>query len=194
MRDGLLALMGVRRGHFALESGHHGDLWLDLDSLFVRPGALRPFVRDLARRLERYQLAGVCGPLTGGAFVAQLVALELDVEFWFTERVAPPRAGELFSAAYALPGGQSVTGRRVAVVNDVVNAGSAARATLAALQERGATPVALAALMVLGRGAAAVAAEQGVGLEYTETADTTLWTLAECPLCAAGVPLEDVPA
>jgi hypothetical protein len=29
-----------RRGHFVLESGHHGNLWLDLNSLFLRPAAL----------------------------------------------------------------------------------------------------------------------------------------------------------
>ena len=34
--------LGPRRGHFLLESGHHGNLWLDLNSLFLRPAALLP--------------------------------------------------------------------------------------------------------------------------------------------------------
>ena len=31
-----------RRGHFDLGTGFHGDLWLDLDALFLRPALLRP--------------------------------------------------------------------------------------------------------------------------------------------------------
>jgi hypothetical protein len=34
-------------------------------------------------------VAGVCGPLVGGAFLAQATAAALDVEFAFTERVMP---------------------------------------------------------------------------------------------------------
>ena len=50
MEEKLFELLSVQRGHFVLESGHHGNLWLDLDSLFVRPARLAPFARDLAQR------------------------------------------------------------------------------------------------------------------------------------------------
>jgi len=33
-----------RRGHFALESGYHTDLWITLDALFVDPASLAPHV------------------------------------------------------------------------------------------------------------------------------------------------------
>jgi hypothetical protein len=49
MEEKLLELLSARRGHFVLESGHHGNLWLDLDSLFLRPARLRPFARNLRR-------------------------------------------------------------------------------------------------------------------------------------------------
>ena len=77
----LLDLMSPRGGHFRFVSGHHGDAWLDLDGLFRRPMALAPFVTALAERLARFSLDGVCGPLTGGAFLAQLIARELDIAF-----------------------------------------------------------------------------------------------------------------
>ena len=35
-------------GHFVYESGHHGDLWFDLDMLFVHPRRLQPSVAELA--------------------------------------------------------------------------------------------------------------------------------------------------
>lgn len=43
--DELVRLAELRRGHFALESGHHGDLWLDLDRLFVEPWVVAPLAR-----------------------------------------------------------------------------------------------------------------------------------------------------
>jgi orotate phosphoribosyltransferase len=46
--DGLIEALAARRGHFRLESGHHGELWLDLDPLFARPARLAPFT-DRAR-------------------------------------------------------------------------------------------------------------------------------------------------
>jgi orotate phosphoribosyltransferase len=35
-------LLAARQGHFKLESGHHGDLWLDLDQLLGQPARLQP--------------------------------------------------------------------------------------------------------------------------------------------------------
>ena len=37
------------RGHFRYESGHHGDLWLDLDRLFVDARRTRGWVSALAQ-------------------------------------------------------------------------------------------------------------------------------------------------
>ncbi|MFI0355452.1 phosphoribosyltransferase family protein [Actinomadura sp. 9N407] len=185
-------MMGARRGHFRLESGHHGDLWLELDALFLRPARLRPAITSLAKRLAGHGVDMVCGPLSGGAFVAQMIAIGLDAEFSYTERVVAPQADALYSARYRLPDGIPVAGRRVAVVDDVVNAGSAVRATLAALREGQAEPVAIGALLVLGRPAAALAEDQGLALETVTHLDNSLWKPQDCALCASGAPLEDL--
>src|SRR3954447_6054899 len=87
LHEELLALLARRQGHFRLESGHHGDLWLDLEPLFLRPTRLRRFAGALALRLDDLAIEAVCGPLVGGAFLAQAVAAELDREFYYTERV-----------------------------------------------------------------------------------------------------------
>ena len=98
-----MELVAGRRGHFRLESGHHGGLWLDLDPLFAEPRRIAPLVATLANALRPYNVAGVCGPLLGGAFLAQLVAHELGVEFSFTERVPVSQIGGLYQARYRLP-------------------------------------------------------------------------------------------
>lgn len=61
---------------------------------------------------------------------------------------------------------------------------------MAALRRAGAVPVALGALLVLGGGAARLAAREGLALECLAERQANLWTPAECPLCAAGVPLD----
>ena len=190
--DGLIEALAARRGHFRLESGHHGELWLDLDALFARPARLAPFVAELAERLSGCGADVVCGPLVGGAFVAQAVAERLGIEASWTERVAAPSGGGLYAARYRIPEAlrDRLRGRSVAVVDDVVNAGSATRATIADLRACDARPVALGALLVLGDGAAQLARAEGLALASVATLANAIWEPADCPLCAAGVVLE----
>src|SRR2546428_13932532 len=96
--------MAPRSGHFRFESGHHGDRWLEPDLLLQRPNTLRPFAIALAQRLRRRQgFEVVCGPLTGGAFLAQMVAEEGYVAFAFAERFAPPPVVAFDEAAFSCP-------------------------------------------------------------------------------------------
>lgn len=191
-----LELVSGRRGHFRLESGHHGGLWLDLDPLFADPRRIEPFVARLADALRPHAAQAVCGPLLGGAFLAQLVAHALGTEFCFTERVLPAGDGGLYRARYRLPPGLAarVRGKRLALVDDVMSAGSALRGTYAELRARGALPVAAGALLVLGSAGADFFAGEGVAVEAVARDRYELWLPEECPLCAAGVPLEDVAA
>jgi orotate phosphoribosyltransferase len=193
MREELLGLMAARKGHFRFESGHHGDLWLDLDLLFLHPRSLRPFVAALAGRLAGHAVEVVCGPLAGGAFLAQLIAAELGTAFAHAERTAAPRGDSLYSAAYRIPAGlrPALAGKRVAVVDDVINAGSAVRGTVADVRACGGTVVVLGALLVLGTAAAEFAATENIPLESLSHRPSGLWVPADCPLCAAGVPVED---
>ena len=192
----LLEMVAGRRGHFRLESGHHSGLWLDLDPLFAEPRRIAPFVAALTSALRPHAVSAVCGPLVGGAFLAQLVAHALDVEFCFTERVMPAERGGLYRARYRLPSafGARLRGKRVAVVDDVMSAGSALRGTYAELQSHGATPVVAGALLVLGSTGARYFAEHGVTVEAVAREDYELWLPDDCPLCAAGLPIEDVAA
>jgi orotate phosphoribosyltransferase len=161
--------------------------------LYVEPERVRPAAVALAERLRTYALHAVGGPLVEGAFVALTVAAELGVEFAYAERLVTERRG-LFPIEYRLPGAlrDRVRGKRVAIVNDVIAAGSAVRGTLADLRACGAQPVAIAALLVLGDAAERYAREQGVALEALAIREHAQWAPEACPLCAAGVPLHDL--
>jgi orotate phosphoribosyltransferase len=187
-----LSLVSGRRGHFRMESGYHARLWLDLDALFAEPRRLEPFVDALCAALRPYAIDVACGALVGGAFLAQLVARSLDVEYCYTSPVENRDADGLFPVSYELPNayGRRVTGRRVAILDDVMSAGSALRGTYAALVDASAPPVVAGALMVLGTTGVRFFAQQGVPVEAAVREDFESWVPSECPLCAAGVPLD----
>jgi len=188
----LLTLAGSRTGHFRLESGHHSELWLDLDRLFARPAVSRLFVAELASRLAPHRIDSVCGPLNGGAFLAELVALELGVEFAFAERLVSQRTG-LFAVDYRIPLAlrSGLQGKRVAVVDDAISMGSAVRATIADLDVCRANPVVVGALLVMGPAGPEFAAARRLPLERLAHLPLRTWLPSECPFCAAGSPVAD---
>lgn len=195
MQHDLIAALDGRNGHFRLESGHHGDLWLNLELLCVQPRGLRSFTSALATRLAQHGVEAVCAPLIEGAFVGVMVAAELGVDFYYADRIpCAERAGELFPVEYRVPTPlrSHAAGKSIAIVNDVTNAGSAVRGTVNDLEVIGARPCAIGSLLVLGMAAAAYAATKRIPLEALASVPNTLWTPDACPLCAAGIPLEDL--
>ena len=192
MQEQVAQLVPQREGHFVYESGHHGQVWLDLELLFLRPERVQPMAEALADRLRGYQPAAVCGPLVEGAFVAMMVASSLRLPFSYSEPVRDQRATGLFPISYPIPKplGPTLRGKRVAIVNDVINAGSAVRGTLGALERCGARPVVIGALATYGDAGSRLAATHGVPLETLAAFPSRVWEPDACPLCASGVPLD----
>src|SRR5688500_1121892 len=84
MEDELLTLIHSRTGHFLLESGHHGNVWLDLELLCHHPQNNEIWI---------IALADGQGGRTGGAEAAQLAvrtaiqtALSAPVQKLLSER------------------------------------------------------------------------------------------------------------
>lgn len=192
MEEHLLTFVRGRQGHFKLESGHHGDLWFELETLCLHSREVRPFAAQLAAKLVQHGVEVVCGPLVEGAFIALLVSLELDCDFVYAERFANAEREGLYPVEYRLPRAlhAAVKGKRVAIVNDVISAGSAVRGTFSDLRYIGANIVAIGALLALGDTIAGFAAEHHVALEVLKQMPHNLWTPSQCPLCAAGQTLE----
>src|SRR5262245_53522034 len=151
--------LSARRGHFLYESGHHGDLWLDLDGLLGNSRQLRGWVAALASQAAACRPDVVCGPLVGGAFVAQFLAAELDARFIYAER----RVEELGAVSYRVPDPlrAPLRGKRLLLADDAVNAGSALLATLKDVRDCGAMLTGLASLLTLGDAASRLADQTG---------------------------------
>ena len=181
----------ARRGHFVLESGYHTDTWLTFDLVFAEPARVAPAVAALAERLASYSFTAICGPFVGGAFLAQSLAMTLNRAFYYSEPDPASAERGLFTAAYRLtPATQeAVRGQRLAVVDEAISAGSSVRATIAALEAAGATPVVVAALAMIGEEGATHCASRGLPVETLTRRSLTLWKPDECPLCAQGMAL-----
>ena len=189
--DDVLRLLAGRDGHFRLESGHHGDRWLDLETLCFNVFACEQMAIRLCTRLAGHEIDAVCGPLVEGAFVALMVAEELVLPFTYSSPSEAPAGDRLFPVKYRIPGPlrPRLKGRRVAVVNDVIGAGSAVRGTLDDLRACGAKPMVIGALAVVGDYADKMAEENEVPLETLARIKSGIWAPNECPLCARDVPL-----
>ncbi len=181
-------LQAARRGHFRYESGHHGDLWLNLDALLADARRTQRWAAALAARAAACRPDVVCGPLTGGAFVAQFMAAEIGIEFVFAERHLDASG----TARYGIPAGRraALSGRRVLLVDDAVNAGSALLATAADLAACDAAVVGFASLIALGDAAPHLSAQCGVPFFTLASLERRMWRSQDCPLCQAQVPLE----
>ena len=195
LQSEVLGLFAARRGHFRFESGHHGDFWLEIPPAYVRPKRLRRYAIELAKLLSAHQIEAVCGPLVEGAFLAQMVAEEMDVEFYLAEQFTRAEKGALYPVGYRVPQALrgAICGKRVAVIDDVINAGSAVRGTCDDVIACGVKLAAIGALLVLGTPASMLAETHAVPLEtLSRVPDMSLWEPSSCPLCARGVTLEGI--
>jgi orotate phosphoribosyltransferase len=193
MSSDVFRTLPAREGHFRLESGYHTGLWLSLETVFVDPERIAPLIDALAERLRPYVVDGVCGAFVGGAFLAQLLASRLRVRFFYAEPIPPAGEEGLFTARYRLPPAQALAlrERSLAIVDDVISAGSSARAVIEAVNAAGARASVVACLMTLGDVGLAHFRSARVPMETLERRPFLMWPPSACPLCHSGAPLEE---
>lgn len=194
MYEEILSLVKSRSGHFKYESGHHGDTWLDLETICSSPAALRPYVTELSSRIDVYRPEIVCGPLIEGALLALLVAAEMRRTFVYALRDAPKDDDRLYTVEYRIPEPlrEAVRGQRVVIVNDVISAGSAVRGAYEDLSSLQADVVVVASLVVLGEAFAGFAREHRLPVIGLLQRPHQVWEPSRCPLCARGMKLEQL--
>jgi orotate phosphoribosyltransferase len=177
----------LENDHFVYDSGEHGSGWIDKDAIYPHTRRTQRLCRDLAAAAGPLNAEVVCGPATGGLIVAQWTAHSLDALAIFGEHDRP--AGDALVGQFVLRRGYDrlAAGRRVLVVDDVVNTGLSLRQMVDAVRQAGGEVVGAAALVTRGNAGAA-----GIGVAqflYLLEYDIPSWPAAECPLCRDGVPV-----
>jgi orotate phosphoribosyltransferase len=174
--------------HFVYVSGDHGSGWIDKDAIYPHTERVEQLGRLLGRACKAHPIEVVCGPATGGLILAEWIAHELGILATFTEHDPTPAAGSS-RGRFVLRRGYDhvVAGRRVLVVDDIVNTGLSILQTIDAVRAAGGDV--LAAGTLVDRGNVDPAAwgirEYVYLLQYRIPA----WPAAKCPLCQGGVPV-----
>jgi orotate phosphoribosyltransferase len=179
-------------GHFDFGNGYHGRVYLNPHQLFRYPSTIWRFAQDLidvlpASLLEEAEV--VAGPVMGGALLAHTMAGLLDSRrplsrprTIFAPFSVDAECGQTLSRFYQ----QQVHGRKVLIVDDVLNTGQ--------------TLSRCAGLVRGGGGTVLATAEIYDRMEAVVTQDMPNYPLAEykapenypvgaCPLCKSGVPI-----
>jgi orotate phosphoribosyltransferase len=175
--------------HFVYTSGRHGRDYINKDALYPHTDATRRLTYAMAERCATLAIDVVVGPALGGIILSQWVAHHLsniqqrEVLAVYGEKDANGR--QVLRRGYdAL-----VRGKKLLIVEDVVTTGQSIRQTGEIARTAGATVVAFAALV--NRDSVQVTSDS-LGAPFFSLASVQLpsWSASECPLCAAGVPID----
>lgn len=181
----------IENSHFVYDSGQHGGGWIDKDVVNEHTDRDEGLCGMLAEAVRDLEADVVCGPATGGLIVSQWTAHALGVLSVFADHgEQPPTApGGPMRGPFVLRRGYDkvVAGKRVVVVDDVINTGLALRQTVEAVRRCGGRVLGAAAIITRGN---ASPADCGVAdLRTLLECRIPSWPAAGCPLCKAGVPV-----
>ncbi|HKF00508.1 MAG TPA: orotate phosphoribosyltransferase [Actinomycetes bacterium] len=174
---------GLRRGHFVLSSGRHGDTYLQCAVVLQWPAVAEALGRALADRSRQAygDVGAVVGPAMGGIVIGHEVARALGVRMLFAER--RPGGGRQLALrrSFALRPGE-----RALIVEDVVTTGGSV-VEVAGLVERAGGEVAGTAAIV----DRPTARDPRLGpVSALVRVETPAWEPGVCPRCAEGMPVE----
>ncbi len=170
----------ITGSHVVYTSGKHGSAYVNKDAVYPRTARVAELCRFLADASAPHRPEVVCGPAMGGIILAQWTGHHLGLPAVYAEKTA---GGMALRRGYD----KLVAGRRVLVVEDILNTGGSIRETIAGVREAGGNVVAAAALVNRG---AVTAADVGAPV-LVALLDVALdaWDADACPLCRDGVPI-----
>jgi orotate phosphoribosyltransferase len=171
----------ITGSHIVYTSGKHGSAYVNKDAVYPNTARVAELCRFLADAAAPHRPEIVCGPAMGGIILAQWTGHHLGLPAVYAEKRGD--GGMVLKRGYD----KLVAGKRVLVVEDVLNTGGSIKETIAAVREAGGDVVAAAALVNRG----AVTAAQVGAPALTALLDVTLdaWDADACPLCRDGVPI-----
>lgn len=169
--------------------GWHMTTYVDKTRALMRPDMIHMLSSGIAFNLLDAEPDTVLAPPMGAIIVGAWTAMWLGTDFVFPERDSAG-ALRILRAPYL----EAIEGKRVAVVEDIINSGQTTAESIALIRECGGEPVAVSAIWNRGGMTA-----QSVGVPlFKPLIDEPLehWTREECLAsgpCSRGVPVNRTP-
>lgn len=176
--------------HFVYISGDHGAGWVNKDVLLPDTTKVSALAQMLAEATKELQVEIVCGPAIGGLVMSQWTAHHLGLPSVFSEhQELPNRNSKEIRPPFTLKRGfnKLVAGKKVLIVDDIVNTGHSVRETANAVRACDGKVAAAAAYCTRGNTDAA-----GMGVPqfiYLVEFKIPFWSAESCNLCKSGVPI-----
>ncbi|MBI4188412.1 MAG: orotate phosphoribosyltransferase [Chloroflexi bacterium] len=168
----------ILHGHFLLASGLHSPIYWEKFQVLQFPNYTEQLCRMIANHFRKQEIQVVAGPTTGGIVLAFEVAKQLGVRGIFAEKGSDGKRS--FQRGFSI-----ASGERVLIVDDILTTGGSIREVITPVNNAGAT--------LVGIGVLVDRSEQkidfGVPFFSCLRSITPTYQPANCPLCAAKVPL-----
>ena len=181
----------LTESHVVYTSGRHGSSYVNKDALYPHTSASSAVGAALAHEFATAEVEVVAGPTVGGVIMAQWTAHHLSellgrevLAVYAEEEALVEGKQRIFRRGY----GEIIAGRRVLVVEDILTTGGSARMVVEAVVRQGGEVVGVGALC--NRGAISAADLLAPRLHALTAIPLESFAADECPLCAAGVPIE----
>jgi len=136
-------------GHYVYASWDHGNAYVDKDPILQDPHAAFAVTRGIAELLVPHTPEVIVGPELGGIGIAMFVAYHLTELCGHTIHAAfAEKIGDEAPFKYRLRAGHDVVvkGKRIAVVEDVINTGHTVERVVAAVRPHASEIVAIGAI------------------------------------------------
>lgn len=167
----------LQEGHFLLTSGLHSPVYWEKFRVLQCPNYTEKLCHLIAKHFKKQNIQVVAGPTTGGIILAFEVARQLGIKSIFAEKEGEKR---IFRRGFTLNPDE-----RVLIVDDVLTTGGSVKEVLDAVKQLRGTIVGVGVLV--DRKQESIRFD--VPLFSCIRAPAITYTPAECPLCAAGIPL-----
>lgn len=180
----------ILKGHFKLASGRHAEVYLDKAMVFPHVEECRDICWQMAEEVGMHYIGvdAVIGPASGGIILSHNVAHFLEdfagksVLALFTEK---DKNGKQFLRKRCK---ELIAGKIVLIVDDILTTGGSIKQVAKEAEDAGAKVVAV--FVICDRGGYAgkhplFALWRPTDIKSYEPGPDT------CPMCAAGIPLED---
>lgn len=178
----------LRDQHFVYKSGKHGANYINMDPVFPDTGLMLAVCTALSEPFARDKIDTVVGAATGGIPLATLTAVQLrQVGYPYPSITWADKVNEDDFAFQRAGFVEQLQGKRVLVVEDLLNTGDTVKKVIAQVRRRGGEVVGVS--VVCNRGPETAESLDVPRLEQLASVDFQVLEADNCALCAAGRPI-----